>query len=163
MASNMSIKNLSTSTATANKVKVKVSSTESFEKIQQAKYGVHIVDAQPAYGAQVPYIPQPQSPVTTPDLNITYSQLEENIASLNKAISTLTQSWDVQTKKNIDTLNNSWVGADCEAYTKKVLSMDKRVKNAITALKLLRDTYVKAKDMVSETQTSTLKSINSIE
>ena len=129
----------------------------------QPKYGVTCPtgELQPAYG--VPVI-QPKYGVTCggQDLNITFSQLEENIATLKKAISSLRNSWDVETKKNINTLNGSWVGADCAEYTNKLSNMDKKVQNTISALELLCSTYEQARDMVKESQANAISSIRGI-
>ena len=136
----------------------------------QPKYGViiHQGPVQPAYGVVVPHTPigpvQPAYGVVWPgqDLNITYNQLEENIATLKKSISSLKQSWEVETKRNLNTLDNSWVGQDCASYTAKLNNMDKKVENTIAALELLCSTYEQARDMVKDSQSKTISSIESI-
>ena len=125
--------------------------------VSQPKYGT--VTVQPAYG--VP-ISQPKYGVQLTDINITYSQLEENISTLKKSISTLKSSWDGETKKNLATINNSWAGADCAQYTQKLSKMDTKVQNTIAALELLCSTYEQARDMVKDNQAKTISSIDSI-
>ncbi len=87
-----------------------------------------------------------------PDIKITYDQLEENIATLKKAIETLKSSWDGETKRNIDKINSSWAGKDCATYTSKLSNMDGKVQKTIQALELLCSTYEKARDMVASSQ-----------
>ena len=120
------------------------------------KYGVTIgpgdSPVQPAYGVVVPGT----------DLFITFDQLEDNIATLKKSINSLRNSWENETKRNISTLDNSWVGPDCASYTSKLTNMDKKVTNTIAALELLCSTYEQARDMVKDNQKKTLSSIESI-
>ena len=132
----------------------------------QAKYGVHVGSmVQAKYGVM---INPPQNIVKYGvyipgnDLFITFDQLEENIATLKKSISTLRNSWEGETKRNISILDNSWVGPDCASYTSKLSSMDTKVANTIAALELLCSTYEQARDMVKENQKKTLSSIESI-
>lgn len=99
---------------------------------------------------------------TGADINITYSQLEENIGTLREAINTLKSSWDGETKNNISIINGSWAGTDCSEYTKKLSNMDTKVQNTIAALELLCSTYEKARDMVKENQTKAVSSIVSL-
>ncbi len=130
-----------------------------------------ISTVQPKYGVvcPVPHMSEQYSPPSTSftsgsgiDINITYSQLEENINMLKKSISTLKSSWDGETKRNIDTLNNSWVGQDCTAYTSKLMNMDSKVQNTISALELLCSTYEKARDMIRDNQSQVASSINNM-
>lgn len=118
---------------------------------------------QPKYGA--PTCPSPVSGVnggSQVDIDITYDQLEQNIAMLKKSISSLKSSWDGETKRNVDILNNSWVGQDCVAYTERLTSMDGKVQNAISALELLCNTYEKASDMIRDNQNQVASSINNM-
>ena len=126
----------------------------------QPAYGVPTGTIQPAYGVVV----QPKYGVPTDtDISITYTQIEENISSLKKTISSLKTAWQTESKKNITRLQNSWVGEDCSAYTTKLTKMDTKVNNTISALELLCSTYEKARDMLKETQSKSLSAINSIE
>ena len=143
-------------------------------RYEQEKYGVPYVQpaygvptAQPAYGV-IPIVeptpvvqPAYGVPVTGPltDINITYDQLEDMITTLRKATSTLKDSWTRETSKNLSTLENSWVGNDCRAYTNRVRKMDGKVQNTIEALDLLASTYEKARDMVQENQKNTMAAI----
>ena len=143
------------------------------DPIVQPKYGVVTPIVQPAYGVQI----QPKYGVVTPivqpaygvqiqpgsDIDITYSQIEENISSLKKTISSLKKAWVDESKKNITKLQNSWAGADCSAYTAKLSKMDTKVNNSISALELLCSTYEQARDMLKETQGKSLSAINNIE
>ncbi len=96
----------------------------------------------------------------TKTINITFSELEQNISTLKSATQTLKDSWSTKVKKNITTLQNSWVGPDCEAYINKLNGADKRVTNAIAALELLTTTFEKAKNMAKEAQTKTTSAVN---
>lgn len=96
---------------------------------------------------------------TGSDINITYSQLEENISTLKEAINTLKNSWNGETKNNISIINESWAGTDCAEYTKKLSNMDTKVQNTILALELLCNTYEKARDMVKDNQAKTVSEI----
>ena len=146
--------------------------------VVQPKYGVQIDPVvQPKYGVQIDPIVQPKYGVVTPivqpaygvqiqpgsDIDITYSQIEENISSLKKTISSLKKAWVDESKKNITKLQNSWAGADCSAYTAKLSKMDTKVNNSISALELLCSTYEQARDMLKETQGKSLSAINNIE
>ena len=138
----------------------------------QALYGTRYVSTtvmtnpQLLYAAPAPPIQslygikQPQPFVG--DINITYSQIEENIATLESAIKKLKDSWETETKKNLAKLNNSWIGKDCIAYTSKLTSMDKKVKNTISALELLCSTYKRARDMIQDKQIDVTNLINNI-
>ena len=134
----------------------------------QAKYGVMIDPTgvvQPKYGANPPI--QAKYGVVVPpqsgqDLDITYKQLEENIATLKKSIASLKNAWETETKKNLTKLDNSWVGDDCASYTSKLTNMDKKVTNTIAALELLCSTYEQARDMVKESQLKAISKIDSI-
>ncbi len=119
----------------------------------QEKYGV-IISPTPI---QLKYGPMP-SPGA--DIDITYSKIEENISTLKKTINSLKTSWASESKKNISRLQNSWVGADCEAYTKKLSKMDTKVSKTISALELLCSTYEQARDMLKDTQGKTTSAIN---
>ncbi len=129
-----------------------------------------LLKAQPAYGVKPTPIwtiqPQVKYGVVSPGggsgttINMKYEELEENIKTLKSAISTLRDSWTNETKKNLQTLENSWVGADCSAYTSRLSNMDNKVQKTIQALELLCTTYEKARDMVKETQEKALSSIN---
>ena len=99
---------------------------------------------------------------TGSDINITYSQLEENITTLREAINTLKSSWNGETKNNISIINGSWAGTDCAEYTKKLSNMDTKVQNTISALELLCNTYEQARDMVKDNQAKTVSSIISL-
>ena len=129
----------------------------------QAKYG-----ALPVIHTSIPvlYGPVPATPSSpsspSSDINITYAQLEENINTLKKSISTLKSSWNQETKRNINTINNSWAGKDCEAYTAKLTKMDGKVQNTIQALELLCNTYEKARDMIQSSQKAVSGSINNL-
>lgn len=140
-----------------------VSSTKHIVDIQP-KYGVDHTQIQLKYGPLVPQI-QPAygvSLIGTGDLNVTYEQLEENIATLKKAINSLKNSWGTETNKNLATIENSWVGNDCKEYTEKLRNMDKKVTNTISALELLCSTYEKARDMVQQNETKAISSIQNI-
>ena len=113
----------------------------------------------PLYGTQ----PKPVTHASpTADINITYEQLQENISALKKSISTLKSSWDQETKRNIDTINNSWAGNDCSAYTTKLSQMDGKVQNTIQALELLCSTYEKARDMIAQSQRNVSGAVNNL-
>ena len=142
----------------------------------QALYATKPVEEISAEGIQVLYAAKPveeteniqalysAGPVTSgPDINITYSQLEENISLLKNSISSLKSSWNDGTKKNLDTLDNSWVGPDCAEYTSKLNKMDKKVQNTISALELLCSAYEEARDMMKDSQRNVLTSINNID
>ena len=121
---------------------------------------------QPAYGVVTPVIGpvQPAYGVVTPvigtDINISYEELEECISRLKKTINTLKSSWTNGSKKQIARIKQSWVGADCEAYTKKLENMDTKVNNSISALELLCETYEKAQDLIADNQKSTTAAID---
>ncbi len=119
----------------------------------QEKYGV-IISPTPI---QLKYGPMP-SPGA--DIDITYSKIEENISTLKKTINSLKTSWESESKKNISRLQNSWVGADCDEYTKKLSKMDTKVSKTISALELLCSTYEQARDMLKDTQGKTTSAIN---
>ena len=101
--------------------------------------------------------------IPTVDINITYSELESNIAILKDALNTIRNSWNGITKINIHRLNRSWVGDDCAAYIEKVQSMDANVNNATLAIELLIRTYEKAKNQILEQQNKITSTINSVE
>ncbi len=86
------------------------------------------------------------------DLDITYAQLEDNIATLKKAIEALKSSWNGEIKRNIDKINSSWIGKDCATYTSKLSNMDGKVQKTVQALELLCSTYEKARDMVASSK-----------
>ena len=133
------------------------------EEVMVEKYG-----ALPVIHTSIPvlYGPVPATPSSpsspSSDINITYAQLEENINTLKKSISTLKSSWNQETKRNINTINNSWAGKDCEAYTAKLTKMDGKVQNTIQALELLCSTYEKARDMIQSSQKAVSGSINNL-
>ena len=130
---------------------------------EQIKYGVPCVnDIQEKYGVPCVDDIQEKYGVIQQDINITYNQLEDNIVRLKKIISNLRNSWDEQTKSIINEINNSWVGADCAAYTDKLMGMDGKVQRTIESLELLCSTYESARDMVRERQSEVIYSINSI-
>ena len=132
--------------------------------VVQPKYGVVIStepQVQPAYG--VPIVQPKYGVQIGTDIDITYAQLEENIKSLDESIKALSTSWEAGVKNDIMTIENSWAGADCEAYTKKLKNMDGKVQNTIAALTLLKQTYEQARDMVKESQSKTVNSIEGIE
>ena len=123
---------------------------------------------QPAYAtrptepiAYPEYAVRPTDPIT--DISITYDQLEDNIAQLKEAINSLKSTWQVDAKKNIKTLEDSWVGAECSEYTTKLIKMDKKVNNTISALELLCSTYEQARDMLKDNQMYVMNSIKSID
>ena len=156
----------------ANKAKIDTTPIEvmnaannSKTKTVVPKYGVTpVCTPVPKYGVTPVHTPVPKYGVqATTDINITYEQLEQNIANLKQAISTLRDSWSNQTKSNLDTLNNSWVGDDCRKYTYKLGKMDKRVNDTISALELLCKTYEQARDMVKEQQMNTISSISNLD
>lgn len=147
------------------KVSENMQKTTASGPIAVPKYGVTPVQGTPVakYGV-IPVTPVPKYGVQGPsDISITYEQLEQNIANLKQAIASLRESWTNQTKKNLDTLNNSWVGDDCRRYTFKLGKMDKRVNDTISALELLCRTYEQARDMVKDQQMSTISSIASLD
>ena len=135
-----------------------VVTTVAAEPVVQAAYGVipPVVasepEVQPAYGVV--------TPVIGTDINISYEELEECISRLKKTINTLKSSWTNGSKKQIARIKQSWVGADCEAYTKKLENMDTKVNNSISALELLCETYEKAKDLIADNQKSTTAAID---
>ena len=131
-------------------------------QVVQPKYGTSCVQVQPAYGVQVVQ-PKYGTSCTFTDLSITYAQVEENITKLKKAVSTLRSTWDGETKANLNTINNSWAGEDCSAYTQKLSKMDSKVQNTISALDLLRSTYEQAINQVKESQQTSLTSISKLE
>ena len=131
----------------------------------QAKYGaIPIGDIQPAYGVIVnPPIQAKYGPIsTTGDINISYQQLEENIATLKSAIQQLKDSWNTETKNNINKIKNSWAGEDCKAYIDRLNTMDMSVQRSISALELLCNTYEKARNMISDTVKKSSSAINNI-
>ena len=100
--------------------------------------------------------------VARPDINISFDQISENVAILRKAIDTLKNSWNKETKNNINKLNSSWVGSDCAEFIDKLLEMDKPIQNTIAALELLCSTYEKAKEMIQDNQSGTASAIRNI-
>jgi len=144
--------------------------------ISQPAYGT-VPISQPAYGTvpisqpvyQTVPISQPKygtsctTTTTYTDLNITYAQVQDNISKLKKAVSSLRSTWDEETKHNLTMINSSWAGDDCSAYTQKILKMDSKVQNTISALDLLRSTYEQAISQVQQSQQSSLSSINKLE
>ena len=131
----------------------------------QPKYGVPIGTIQPAYGVQLPIgtIQPAYGVIAYPGINISISQIEENIATLKKSISNLRSSWDGETKKDINILDNSWVGEDCKQYTQRLTKMDTKVQNTIAALELLCKTYEQVRDLVKDNQNKSLNAVNNIE
>ncbi len=130
----------------------------------QPKYGVPIGTVQPAYGVSIGHIQAKYGVVLPhPGINISLSQIEENIATLKKSISNLKSSWDGETKKDINILDNSWVGQDCEQYTQRLTKMDKKVQNTIAALELLCKTYEQVRDMVKDNQSKSLTAVTNID
>ncbi len=129
----------------------------------QAKYGVvPPIDIQPAYGVP-PISIQPAYGVVYPvDVNVSYNDLEDCIARLKKTINTLKSSWTNGSKKQIARIKESWVGADCEAYTQKLEGMDQKVNKSIEALELLCSTYEKARDLVLESQKKSTDAVNNM-
>ena len=123
--------------------------------------GGTVTTIQPKYGVQFPSHPISDGGSQV-DIDITYDQLEQNISMLKKSIANLKSSWDGETKRNVEILNNSWVGQDCVAYTDRLTSMDSKVQNAISALELLCNTYEKASDMIKENQSQVASSINNM-
>lgn len=119
-----------------------------------------VVTAQQAVALYGVFRPVPIKKDPTKTINITFSELEQNISTLKSATQTLKDSWSTKVKKNITTLQNSWVGPDCEAYINKLNGADKRVTNAIAALELLTTTFEKAKNMAKEAQTKTTSAVN---
>ena len=109
------------------------------------------------YGVRPPVI------YPTIDIDITYSELESNIATLKSAVNTIKTNWDGVNKTNIAKLNNSWAGDDCAAYIKKVQAMDGQVNNAVEALNLLIETYEKARDQIKEQQSKITSKIADID
>ena len=99
---------------------------------------------------------------TQEDLKVTYSELEENINILKKAIEKLKNSWQGETKKNLSKIESSWIGEDCKEYVTKLNGMDKKVNNVISALELLSTTYEKAKSMVHQSQSKAVNNIQNI-
>ena len=97
------------------------------------------------------------------DLKITYDQLEELITKLKKTIETLRSSWSREINKNIEQINNSWAGKDCNAYTAKLSQMNGRVQKTIQALELLCNTYEKTKEMILTNQNATNATINKLQ
>ena len=133
------------------------------DPIVQPAYGVIDPIVQPAYGVDLPTpIVQPAYGVPGPDINLSYKEIEENIATLKSAISTLKTSWDGETKTSVNKLKNSWAGDDCSEYVSKLLGMDKSVQNTISALELLCSTYEQARDMMAESQKATISAIKDI-
>lgn len=130
----------------------------------QPAYGVTIGTVQPAYGVSIGHIQAKYGVVLPhPGINISLSQIEENIATLKKSISNLKSSWDGETKKDINILDNSWVGQDCEQYTQRLTKMDKKVQNTIAALELLCKTYEQVRDMVKDNQSKSLSAVTNID
>lgn len=135
-----------------NERKVAGGTLDSIKSEPLVKVESHSLVAPPAYNAIN----------TGSDINITYSQLEENITTLREAINTLKSSWNGETKNNISIINGSWAGTDCAEYTKKLSNMDTKVQNTISALELLCNTYEQARDMVKDNQAKTVSSIISL-
>lgn len=104
----------------------------------------------------------PQYMPPTVDLNISFRDLESNIATLKSALSTLKSNWQGVTKTNIAKLQSSWAGDDCAAYITKVSNMNKQVSNAMNAIELLIKTYERARDRVLEQQRTTEQVIRNI-
>ena len=130
----------------------------------QPAYGVTIGTVQPAYGVSIGHIQAKYGVVLPhPGINISLSQIEENIATLKKSISNLKSSWNGETKKDINILDNSWVGKDCEQYTQRLTKMDKKVQNTIAALELLCKTYEQVRDMVKDNQNKSLSAVTNID
>lgn len=104
-------------------------------------------------------------PVVEPtiDIDITYSELENNIATLKAAVNTIRTNWNGVNKTNINKLSGSWAGDDCAAYIKKVQDMDGQVNNAVDALNLLIETYEKARDQISEQQSKITSKITDVD
>ncbi len=104
----------------------------------------------------------PQYMPQTVDLNISFRELESNIATLKSALSTLKSNWQGVTKTNIAKLQSSWVGDDCATYITKVSNMNKQVNNAMSAIELLIKTYERARDRVLEQQKAAEQAIRNI-
>ncbi|MBR2827839.1 MAG: hypothetical protein IKE70_01225 [Bacilli bacterium] len=101
--------------------------------------------------------------VSSVDVNVTYSQMEEMINNLKKSVALLKYSWDGQIKSCINRLNASWVGNDCKEYSEKLTNMNTKVHNTISALELLCSTYEQARDVIKETQNTAMTSISNLQ
>ena len=96
------------------------------------------------------------------DINISVSEIKSNITVLKSAVNTIKSNWEGVTKTNVAKLNNSWAGDDCAAYIEKVNEMDKQVNTSVDALNLLINTYQKALDQLTESQSKIASSIKNM-
>ena len=96
------------------------------------------------------------------DIDISYAEMENNIAVLKESINTLSSNWNQLINTNVSTIKNSWAGKDCEVYIDKVLKLDSKVKNAISALELLANTYEQAKNQMQEQQAKVAGTLNNL-
>ena len=96
------------------------------------------------------------------DIDISYDELESNIALLKEATKTLSSNWSQIINTNIATIKNSWAGADCETYINKVTNLDSKVQNAMAALELMTSTYEQAKNLMQEEQSKITSTLNNL-
>lgn len=142
-------------------------STSSSTTCTQTKYGVPIPSVgstQTKYGVPIPTGAggsQTGSSVSG-DINVSFSQLESNISTLKETISSLRSSWDDGVKKNLDSISDSWVGADCEAYLAKLSKMDNKVHGTVSALELLCNAYERTRDILKDNQADLVSTIDKI-
>lgn len=85
-------------------------------------------------------------------LKVTYNEISQIVSKLESSRSKISDLWEEIKTKDIPEIKNSWYGQDCDFYIDKILEMDKDVKNALEAQRLLADTFKNARDQINETQ-----------
>ena len=85
-------------------------------------------------------------------LKVTYEDISQIISKLESSRNKISELWEEIKTKDIFEIKNSWYGHDCDVYIRKILEMDKDVKNALEAQRLLANTFKNARNQISETQ-----------
>lgn len=115
--------------------------------------------------SNLPFINNPEykkSVTANGTIILNLEDLQANTQVLKETVKNVIVMWNDILYKQIEDLENSWVGADASLYTEKVKAFDKKIKAACQAIELLADTFNKSGNEISNVQEQNIRDLGLI-
>ena len=85
-------------------------------------------------------------------IEMSVDQITDIVKKLNDSSAEIERIWNSVKNSDVQRLQQSWVGKDCDAYINKVLDMDAEIQKALKVQRLLGATFESAKNEIVSVQ-----------
>ena len=95
-------------------------------------------------------------------IEMSVDQITDIVKKLNDSSTEIERIWNSVKNSDVQRLQQSWVGKDCDAYITKVLDMDTEIQKALKVQRLLASTFNSAKEEIVNVQEDITSKANSL-